>query len=219
MEHYMRVDVNSGVFVSMMDCERWSCVRQVTLCAIITLVACTLANLSAFNIFMGSIPVALLAVCVNYAMSTAETFKWFVMTAARTEAHMSQAERIFEYCDLKEEDELHKEGVDTEWPTRGEVEFDHVCLRYAGSAQETLSDICFKIGGGMKVGIVGRTGAGKSSLLVALMRIFEITGGCIRVDNVKLSDVGLHDVRKRISIIPQDPVLISGERREYRLNS
>ena len=214
MEHYLRVDVNAGVFLAKLDTERWSGVRQVTMTSIITFMASALANLSAFGLFMSGVPVALLAVCVSYANSTSDMFKSFVVTAAASEANMSQAERIFEYHDLKSEDDLSKHELDPGWPRVGDVEFDHVCLRYRGAAEDTLKDVSFRVLGGMKVGIVGRTGAGKSSLLIALMRIFEISSGNVKVDGVSLKDVGLHDVRKRIAIIPQDPVLISGACRD-----
>jgi len=89
------------------------------------------------------------------------------------------------------------------WPQEGNIEFDHYNLRYRPGLELALRDITCRIEGGSKVGIVGRTGAGKSSMTLALFRMVEAAGGVISVDGIDISQVGLHDVRRRITIIPQ----------------
>lgn len=93
------------------------------------------------------------------------------------------------------------------WPTEGEIKFRHLSLAYED--KDVLKDLTFDIKGREKIGIVGRTGAGKSSIIAALFRMTEPRGE-VYIDNVKITDIGLHDVRGNISIIPQDPVLFSG---------
>ena len=90
-----------------------------------------------------------------------------------------------------------------EWPVEGHVKFDHYSTRYRENLNLVLRDITIDIAGGTKVGIVGRTGAGKSSLTLALFRIIEAATGSIKIDNVMISTYGLSDVRSRLTIIPQ----------------
>ncbi|CAG2067546.1 unnamed protein product, partial [Timema podura] len=101
-----------------------------------------------------------------------------------------------------------------DWPTEGRVQFTDYKLRYREGLDLVLKGLNFTISGGEKVGIVGRTGAGKSSLTLALFRIIEPAGGSIIIDGVDIIGLGLHVVRSRITIIPQDPVLFSGSLRQ-----
>ncbi|CAG7836472.1 unnamed protein product, partial [Allacma fusca] len=100
-----------------------------------------------------------------------------------------------------------------EWPTEGVVEFDHYQTRYREGLDLVLRNVTCRFESGEKIGIVGRTGAGKSSLTLGLFRIVEAAGGSIIIDGVDISKIGLHDVRGRLTIIPQDSVLFSGSLR------
>src|SRR5690606_11308306 len=99
------------------------------------------------------------------------------------------------------------------WPHEGAIEFDRMYLTYGGKDNEegkpVLKNIQCSINGGEKIGIVGRTGAGKSSMIAALFRLTEPTG-TVRIDGIDISTIGLNDLRKKVSIIPQDPVVFSG---------
>ena len=96
-----------------------------------------------------------------------------------------------------------------DWPDKGQITMDNVCFQYSSDLPLVLKDLTFSVQPAEKIGIVGRTGAGKSSLLSVLFRLAEPYGS-ITIDGVETKSLGLHDLRKKISIIPQDPVLFSG---------
>ncbi|MGH0168853.1 UNVERIFIED_CONTAM: hypothetical protein FKN15_055569 [Acipenser sinensis] len=97
-----------------------------------------------------------------------------------------------------------------DWPTQGKVEFNDYSVRYREGLDLVLKNLTLQVKGGEKIGIVGRTGAGKSSMTLCLFRILEAAAGEITIDGVKISEIGLHDLRSKLTIIPQDPVLFSG---------
>lgn len=105
----------------------------------------------------------------------------------------------------------------SEWPTHGTVCFDHVSLAYRASLEPALRDVSFNVRGGQRVGIVGRTGAGKSTLFHALFRMRDLSAGRILVDNIDITTVSRHQLRTRLAIIPQAPVLFSGSVRDNLL--
>ena len=127
---------------------------------------------------------------------------------------MISAERIIEYGTLESEEhsktskKAYKEPPE-DWPSKGEIQMNNVCFRYENGQPKVLSNLCFTVNGSEKVGIVGRTGAGKSSLISVLYRLSEPDGE-IFIDGVDTSCISLHDLRKRMSIIPQEPLLFSG---------
>ncbi|KAJ3326639.1 hypothetical protein HDU76_012757 [Blyttiomyces sp. JEL0837] len=96
------------------------------------------------------------------------------------------------------------------WPTKGNIKINNLVLRYRENLPSVIKDITLEIPGGSKVAIVGRTGAGKSSIILGLLRLIEPTSGNIEIDNIDICKIGLHDLRKKIAVIPQDPVLFSG---------
>lgn len=142
--------------------------------------------------------------------------QWGMRQTTELENQMTFVERVDEYTRLKAESPLetnpkHCPGKD--WPTEGDIEFDNLTLRYAEDGKEILKGLNLSIESQEKIGIVGRTGAGKSSIIQALFRLAH-NDGIIRINSVDISTLGLHDLRKRISIIPQDPILFSGTMRE-----
>lgn len=125
---------------------------------------------------------------------------------------LTSLERVLEFCSdqIPREAEWESEFADREWPRTGTLEFDSVCLVYRPSLPPSLTNVSLRIENGQVVGIVGRTGAGKSSLLVALMRIQELSSGRILIDGQDCALVGLQTLRKCIIVIPQEPVLLQG---------
>ncbi|KAK3910281.1 Multidrug resistance-associated protein 5 [Frankliniella fusca] len=141
----------------------------------------------------------------------------FVMQmASELQARFTSVERVLEYTSgLTEEAprRLPNSPKFKQWPVRGDVSMQDVELRYREGLPLVLQKVNADIRGGEKIGVVGRTGAGKSSLINTLLRFQELAGGRILIDDVDIAKVGLHDLRSSIAIIPQDPVLFEGTMR------
>ncbi|KAG0701726.1 Canalicular multispecific organic anion transporter 1 [Chionoecetes opilio] len=137
---------------------------------------------------------------------------WLVRIVSDLEASIVSVEKIDEYIQLPQEAawRVDKNIPPPTWPEKGVVKFQNFETRYRPGLSLVLHDITCFIRPAEKVGIVGRTGAGKSSLTMALFRIIEASGGRIDIDNTTIGSIGLHDLRSQISIIPQDAVLFSG---------
>ncbi|XP_055536617.1 probable multidrug resistance-associated protein lethal(2)03659 isoform X2 [Wyeomyia smithii] len=143
--------------------------------------------------------------------------QWGMRQTAELENQMTSVERVVEYAEVESEppletlDPLKKPAQD--WPADGRIKFEYFSLRYSHDSDPVLKDLNLAIEAREKIGIVGRTGAGKSSIIQALFRL-AFNDGLIKVDGVDIGGLGLHDLRKKVSIIPQDPVLFSGRVRE-----
>jgi len=135
-----------------------------------------------------------------------------LMNLTQTELGMVALERLRSYTQLVHEPPLQQEadGDLGQWPTEGRIEFCDVTMRYREDLPRVLNGISFTIPGGTSLGVVGRTGAGKSSLLQAIFRMCPFEGGSIRIDGVDISSLGLHSMRRRLAIIPQDPIGFTG---------
>lgn len=138
-------------------------------------------------------------------------FNYCVRATADLETQMISCERVLEYSNLPSEAELivHNNELPANWPSSGGIEFKSVNLWYDKSLPPVLKSISFAVLPGQKIGIVGRTGAGKSSLISVLFRLVE-PEGAILIDKINITQIGLHQLRNKISIIPQDPTLFSG---------
>ena len=131
------------------------------------------------------------------------------------QTQMISAERLIAYQTLPQEEALTSDAPPpAEWPARGEIVARGVSMRYRAGLEPSLRDVSFHIEGGSLCGIVGRTGAGKSSLLAALFRLVEPHEGYIEVDGIRTDALGLHELRPRLAIIMQQPLLFSGTVRQ-----
>ena len=137
--------------------------------------------------------------------------QWGVRQSAEVENLMTSVERVMEYTQLDQEATPSTPALSpgSDWPSQGVIRFSDVRLRYAQGEKEVLRGVNFQTAPHEKIGIVGRTGAGKSSLLTALFRMAEPVGN-ILIDDVEVLNIGLQDLRSKISIIPQDPLLFTG---------
>lgn len=145
--------------------------------------------------------------------------QWGMRQTAELENQMTSVERVLEYTEQPSEALLEtpeKFKPKSEWPSKGRIEFINFKLRYSPKEAPVLKDLNFTIEPREKIGIVGRTGAGKSSIIQSIFRL-ACNEGMIRIDDVDIEHIGLHDLRSQVSIIPQDPVLFSGTLR-YNLD-
>eukprot|EP01052_Picozoa_sp_SAG31_P039600 SAG31_NODE_5522_length_2481_cov_1.638959_3_plen_250_part_00 len=125
---------------------------------------------------------------------------------------MTSVQRLAEYRTLPKEAPVttpSDNGV-ANWPPKGRIQFENLCVRYRESQPKVLSDLSMTIEGGQTVGCVGRTGAGKSTLLASLFRLMEPASGTIKIDGVDISTLGLRKLRQSMGIIPQEPTIFTG---------
>uniref|UniRef100_A0A8C4WSK5 ATP binding cassette subfamily C member 10 n=1 Tax=Gopherus evgoodei TaxID=1825980 RepID=A0A8C4WSK5_9SAUR len=157
----------------------------------------------------------LVGLALSYALSVTNLLSGLISSFTQTETMMVSVERAEEYStDIHIEPQEQLVQVAPDWPSRGHVEFQQVVLTYRPGLPNALDGVTFTIYPGEKVGIVGRTGSGKSTIFLALFRMVELRGGRILLDNVDSRSVGLESLRSKLAIIPQDPFLFSGTIRE-----
>ncbi|XP_022907991.2 ATP-binding cassette sub-family C member 4-like [Onthophagus taurus] len=149
---------------------------------------------------------------ISQAMILTGMLQFGVRQSTEVVNQMTSVERILEYTNIESEENLDQKTIRTQvtksWPQHGKVEFKHLYLRYSPGESPVLKNLSFTIQPGEKVGIVGRTGAGKSSIISALFRLTNLEGS-IYIDNVDTSSLSIYELREKISIIPQEPVLFS----------
>ncbi|CAO2644874.1 ATP-binding cassette sub-family C member 3, partial [Lemmus lemmus] len=149
---------------------------------------------------------------VSYALQITLALNWMIRMMSDLESNIIAVERVKEYSKTETEAPWVIEGnrAPEGWPTRGAVEFRNYSVRYRPGLELVLKNLTLRVQGGEKVGIVGRTGAGKSSMTLCLFRILEAAEGEICIDGLNVARIGLHDLRSQLTIIPQDPILFSG---------
>ncbi|XP_052284442.1 multidrug resistance-associated protein 1-like isoform X2 [Dreissena polymorpha] len=188
---------------------RWLGIRLDIMGGVVVLAA------SLFSVLeRGNISSAIVGLSVSYALQITEILAWFVRMVSEFETNIVSVERIGQYTANKTEAPLHSDvQLPVDWPSEGSIELRSYCTRYRDGLPLVLQNLHVKFKPGEKVGIVGRTGAGKSSLTLALFRLIEAAEGSIVIDGEDISRLGLHDLRSRLTILPQEPVLFSGSLR------
>lgn len=200
------VDRNQSCSYPNIIANRWLSVRLEFFGNLIT------ASAALFSVYYkGSIGAGVAGLTISYSLSITQTISWLVRMTSDLETNIVSVERILEYMKTKQEDKWIKSARPPgNWPTDGAIEIQNYSTKYREDTDLVLKDVTITIKPREKIGIVGRTGSGKSSLSLALFRILEPTAGNILIDNLNLVDFGLHDIRSKLTIIPQDPVLFSG---------
>ncbi|KPM40692.1 ATP-dependent bile acid permease [Neonectria ditissima] len=156
-----------------------------------------------------SMDAALAGFTLSFALDFADSILWTIRNYAGMELNMNSTERVVEYTELETES-LEGDKPPAAWPSSGTMEVNDLEVAYAPDLQPVLRGITFKVNNNERVGVVGRTGAGKSSLTLALFRFLEARSGNVIIDGLDISKVNLNSLRSRLAIIPQDPVLFSG---------
>ncbi|XP_011699213.1 PREDICTED: multidrug resistance-associated protein 1 isoform X1 [Wasmannia auropunctata] len=202
-----RVDFNQVCYFPSIIANRWLAVRLEMVGNLIIFFSALFAVLGRDTMSSG-----LVGLSVSYALQITQTLNWLVRMTSDVETNIVAVERIKEYSETDQEAPWKNTEYtpSKEWPKHGRVDFKDFKVRYREGLDLVLHGLTFSVLGGEKIGIVGRTGAGKSSLTLALFRIIEAAQGKILIDDVDISKLGLHDLRSRLTIIPQDPVLFSG---------
>lgn len=205
-----KVDENQKAYYPSIVANRWLAIRLEYVGNFIVLFAALFAVIARHSLSAG-----LVGLSVSYALQVTAYLNWLVRMSSELETNIVAVERVKEYSEMEKEAEWTKEEAapPANWPHEGKIEFRNFGLRYRADLDLALRNISVTVNGGEKVGIVGRTGAGKSSLTLGLFRINEAAEGNIIIDGVNIAKIGLHDLRFKITIIPQDPVLFSGSLR------
>merc|ERR1712223_1419525 len=204
------VDDNQKANYPAIVANRWLAVRLEMVGNLIIFCSALLSVVGKENLSPG-----LVGLSVSYALSVTQTLNWLVRMTSEVETNIVAVERLKEYSESTTEaawENTNTKPPET-WPTRGNIRVQNYSTRYRENLDLVLKKVSFDVEGGKKIGIVGRTGAGKSSFTLALFRTIEAAEGSIIIDGVDIASLGLHELRSRITIIPQAPVLFSGSLR------
>jgi ATP-binding cassette subfamily C (CFTR/MRP) protein 5 len=158
----------------------------------------------------GTIDETVAGLALVYALECCSLLSWAVRVFIETETAMTSVERLNYYTKLQPEAAADSTPANTpspSWPAKGGISIKGVNMRYRPELPLVLKGLTLEVKPQEKIGICGRTGSGKSSIAAALFRIVEFEGGSITIDGINIQSIGLRDLRSKLSIIPQDPVL------------
>nr|UOU03342.1 ATP-binding cassette subfamily C4-4-1 [Brachionus rubens] len=208
-EFYVHTDYHTRANGAFMYVNRWLGVRLdwvATIFTYIALFSCIfMKEWKLLDVSSGDVGLMLV-----YLLQLVGLFQWTVRQSCEVENLMTAVERVLEYSDLETEPlEIGHRKPPSDWPSKGEIKFEDVSFRYDKNLSYVLNNINIKIKSGEKIGIVGRTGAGKSSIIQTLFRMAEPDGSLI-IDDLNIKELSLHDLRSKLSIIPQEPTLFIG---------
>lgn len=206
-ENQHRVDTHNRPFIYLWAANRWLSVRVDLAGALVAFFAGAFVILN-----VGKIDAGAAGLSLTYALSFTETVLWLVRLYAVNEQNMNSVERIKEYLDVDQEAKaiVPESRPPANWPSQGAIQFVNYSTRYRSDLEPVLRNVTFNVNAGERVGIVGRTGAGKSSLALALFRGLEAEEGKVIIDDIDIGLIGLQDLRESITIVPQDPTLFTG---------
>lgn len=197
--------MNSAYYLTFSN-QRWLSVRLDLIGNLLVFTTGILVVTSRFNVRP-----SISGLVLSYILSIVQMIQFTVRQLAEVENNMNATERVHYYgTQLDEEPPLHLGQVDPSWPHKGEVVFNEVQMRYRKGLPLVLHNLTMTIAGGERIGVVGRTGAGKSSIVSTLFRLVDLSSGSILIDGVDIATIGLKDLRTRLAIIPQDPTLFRG---------
>ncbi|KAL8900190.1 MAG: hypothetical protein Q9192_001194 [Flavoplaca navasiana] len=214
LENEWRVDENLRAYFPSISANRWLAVRLEFIGSFIILAAASFAIIS---VATGSgLSAGMVGLAMSYALQITQSLNWIVRQTVEVETNIVSVERVLEYARLPSEapDRVSKNKPKIGWPAHGAVNISNYSTRYRPGLDMVLKNINLDIKAHEKIGVVGRTGAGKSSLTLALFRIIEPVSGKISIDDLNTSTIGLLDVRSRLAIIPQDAALFEGTVRD-----
>ncbi|XP_068923158.1 ATP-binding cassette sub-family C member 2 [Petaurus breviceps papuanus] len=200
------VDTNKKCVFSWIISNRWLAIRLELVGNLVVFFSALL-----MVIYRSNLQGDIVGLVLSNALNITQTLNWLVRMTSELETNIVAVERINEYIKVKNEARwITEKRPPRDWPSKGEIQFTNYEVRYRPELDLTLHGITCNIKSMEKVGVVGRTGAGKSSLTNCLFRILEAAGGQITIDGLDIATIGLHDLRNKLTIIPQDPILFTG---------
>ncbi|KKY25152.1 putative abc bile acid transporter [Phaeomoniella chlamydospora] len=200
---YSRIDQHNQAYWHLWLFNRWLGFRLNMAGAIFSVITAFLI------VSIDGVDASLAGFALSFSLEYTFSLTFCLRQYANVELEMNAAERIIEYSNIPIEKQ-EGESAPAAWPTEGKLEVDNLVVGYAPELPPVLKGLTFSVDRNQRVGVVGRTGAGKSSLTLALFRFLEAREGSIHIDGIDISKITLYDLRSRLAIIPQDPVLFSG---------
>ena len=200
---FKKIDVHAGAFWHIWLFTRWLALRLNWMGAVFAILV------AAVIVFSGIEP-SLAGFALSFALQYSSAVTWTARNYANVELSMNAVERVNEYSNIPVEDQSSTVKTPAAWPAEGRLEVSNLVAGYAPDLPPVLKGLSFSVEKNERIGVVGRTGAGKSSLTLALFRFLEAREGSIHIDGIDISKVSLYELRSRLAIIPQDPVLFSG---------
>tara|TARA_B110000977_G_scaffold200812_1_gene292715 strand:+ start:9872 stop:14014 length:4143 start_codon:yes stop_codon:yes gene_type:complete len=199
---------NADAFVTQKLATGWLSTR-------LRFLGTAIVGCAAFLVIQGKVSAGIAGLCLVYALDVTKYLEHGTNMATELETKMNAVERVVEYTDLPLEsphdDDLSVAlGLPVAWPEKGTLEVTKLNMRYRPGLPLVLKDLSFVALGGEKLGICGRTGSGKSSLFTALFRIVEPDSGVVKIDGIDVKTLGLHRLRSKMAMIPQDPFMFAG---------
>ncbi|ORX96337.1 P-loop containing nucleoside triphosphate hydrolase protein [Basidiobolus meristosporus CBS 931.73] len=204
-DNYSKIDTHLRPFIYLWAANRWLSTR-------VDIAGGFVAFFTALFLLQGDVDPNLAGLSLNYALNFTDHVLWCVRFYSVNEINMNSVERVREYMTIEQEPPavIESERPPQGWPSKGEISVKNLVMQYAADQPPVIRDISFDVHPGEKIGIVGRTGAGKSTLAVAFFRFLEPASGTIFIDGVDIGKLGVQDLRSNLTIIPQDPVLFTG---------
>ncbi|KAH8832602.1 P-loop containing nucleoside triphosphate hydrolase protein [Flagelloscypha sp. PMI_526] len=213
IQNQRRIDRNQICYLPGIAANRWLGVRLEFVGSVIILVVGLLA---VGALITTGVDAGLVGLVLSYAVNTTGALNWFVRSAGDVEQNIISVERILHQTEVVPEapQEIPENKPSRDWPSEGAIEFKEYSTRYRPELDLVLKGINVKFSAAEKVGLIGRTGSGKSTFLLSLFRIIEPVSGSILIDGVDITKIGLHDLRSSICIVPQSPDLFEGTLRD-----
>lgn len=207
-EFYTRLAHSQRMFFGHYMLNRWFSSRVPMIGGAVTLIAVSFVT---YSVLSGTLSPAASGLVTIYSLSFWGQLNWGIRIFSDIESRMTSVERLRFYATLETEgNSAHTVAVAADWPQKGSITFEKVAVRYADHLPEVLKEVSFHIPPGNKVGIIGRTGSGKSTIFQAIYRFVELSKGKILIDGQDISLLPLEKLRQSLAIVPQDPTLFLG---------
>ncbi|KAK4049155.1 hypothetical protein OIV83_004300 [Microbotryomycetes sp. JL201] len=203
-----RIDRENRALLLTVYNQRWLAIRLDLMGALLTITVSAIAVGQRTNLSPSIIGLALSTI-----LAIQQALSMMIRQSTEVENNMASAERLLFYSNELEQERpaiIEENAPPAGWPANGSLEIDRAVMSYRPGLPPVLAGLSLRVGGGEKIGVVGRTGAGKSSIMMALFRIVELTSGRISIDGIDISKIGLTQLRDKLAIIPQDALLFNG---------